>query len=130
VAVGCSQQYAAQNTTPETLEPDPRWNDRELSTLKRTKGHDLEVVRRSHGSVNNALIPCRPLSGAQIKCRRLRTNLRPFFLAAVGYCSCRDLLASADVEAAAAGTRVAIDVHLHHDEATFSNLLRSISGTH
>jgi hypothetical protein len=25
--------------------PDPRWNDRELSTLKRVKGRDLEVVR-------------------------------------------------------------------------------------
>jgi hypothetical protein len=25
--------------------PDPRWNDKELSTLKRVKGHDLEVVR-------------------------------------------------------------------------------------
>jgi hypothetical protein len=25
--------------------PDPRWNDEELATLKRIKGHDLEVVR-------------------------------------------------------------------------------------
>src|SRR5262249_47940298 len=25
--------------------PDPRWNDRELSTIKRVKGRDLEVVR-------------------------------------------------------------------------------------
>jgi hypothetical protein len=25
--------------------PDPRWKDEELSTLKRVKGHDLEVVR-------------------------------------------------------------------------------------
>jgi len=27
--------------------PDPRWNDEELATLKRIKGHDLEVVRMS-----------------------------------------------------------------------------------
>jgi hypothetical protein len=25
--------------------PDPRWNTRELSTLKQVKGRDLEVVR-------------------------------------------------------------------------------------
>ena len=25
--------------------PDPRWNDNELSTLKKVKGHDLEVVK-------------------------------------------------------------------------------------
>jgi hypothetical protein len=25
--------------------PDPRWDDDELGTLKRIKGHDLEVVR-------------------------------------------------------------------------------------
>jgi hypothetical protein len=28
--------------------PDPRWNARELSTIKRVKGHDLEVVRMDH----------------------------------------------------------------------------------